>query len=137
MVPSLAARCDVLLRSALAQVERRPPSLEPHDHALALAHAAGDRSLEANLLRQRARDRIAAGGSVDLALADYAAGEAGFEALGIRPLLAETHAEHGLLLAQEGRLDDARDQLVQGVNLYEEMGMASAAEAARNALANR
>ena len=65
MVPSLAARCDVLLRSALAQVERRPPSLEPHDHALALAHAAGDRSLEANLLRQRARDRIGAGGSVD------------------------------------------------------------------------
>jgi hypothetical protein len=33
-------------------------------------------------------------------------------------------------------LDDARDQLVQGVNLYEAMGMASAAEAARNALAN-
>jgi tetratricopeptide (TPR) repeat protein len=136
MVPSLAARCDVLLRSALAQVERRPPSLEPHDYALALAHAAGDRSLEANLLRQRARDRIAAGGSVDLALADYAAGEAGFEALGIRPLLAETRAEHGRLLAQEGRLDDARDQFAQAANLYEEMGMASAAEAARNALAN-
>jgi len=73
---------------------------------------------------------------VDLALADYAASEAGFEALGIRPLLAETRTEHGRLLAQEGRLDDARDQLVQGVNLYEEMGMASAAEAARNALAN-
>jgi tetratricopeptide (TPR) repeat protein len=136
MVSSLAARCDVLLRSALAQVERRPPSLEPHDHALALAHAAGDRSLEANLLRQRARDRIAAGGPVDLALADYAAGEAGFEALGIRPLLAETHAEHGRLLAQEGRLEDARDQFTQATNLYEEMGMASAAEAARNALAN-
>jgi tetratricopeptide (TPR) repeat protein len=136
MVPSLAARCDVLLRSALAQVERRAPSLEPHDHALALAHAAGDRSLEANLLRQRARDRIPAGGSVELALADYAASEAGFEALGIRPLLAETRAEHGRLLAREGRLDDARNQLAQAANLYEEMSMASAAEAARNTLTN-
>jgi tetratricopeptide (TPR) repeat protein len=136
MVPSLAARCDVMLRSAIARVERRPPSLEPHDHALALARAAGDRSLEANLLRQRARDRIAAGGSVDLAVADYEASEAGFEALGVRPLLAETRAEHGRLLAQEGRLDDAREQLAQAANLYQEMGMASAAETARNMLAN-
>jgi hypothetical protein len=136
MVASLAARCDVLLRSALAQVEQRPPSLEPHDHALALAQAAGDRSLEANLLRQRARDRVAADGSLELALADYAASEAGFEALGIRPLLAETRAEHGRLLAREGRLDDARNQLAQAANLYEEMSMASAAEAARNTLTN-
>jgi hypothetical protein len=136
MVASLAARCDVLLRSALAQVEQRPPSLEPHNHALALAHAAGDRSLEANLLRQRARDRVAADGSLELALADYAASEAGFEALGIRPLLAETRAEHGRLLAREGRLDDARNQLAQAANLYEEMSMPSAAEAARNTLAN-
>jgi tetratricopeptide (TPR) repeat protein len=136
MVASLAARCDVLLRSALAQVEQRPPSLEPHDHALALAQAAGDRSLEANLLRQRARDRVAADGSLELALADYAASEAGFEALGIRPLLAETRAEHGRLLAREGRLDDARNQLAQAANLYDEMSMASAAEAARNTLTN-
>jgi tetratricopeptide (TPR) repeat protein len=136
MVPSVAARCDVLLRSALAHVERRPPSLEPHDHALALARAAGDHALEANLLRQRARDRIAAGGSVDLAAVDYEASEAGFQALGIRPLLAETHAEHGRLLAQAGRLDDAREQLTQSANLYQEMGMASAAETVRNTVAN-
>jgi tetratricopeptide (TPR) repeat protein len=136
MVPSVAARCDVLLRSALAQVERRPPSLEPYDHALALARAAGDLSLEANLLRHRARDRMAADGSVDLALADYAASEAGFQALGVRPLLAETRMEHGRLLAQEGRLDDARDQLAHAANLYQEMGVASAAATARNALAN-
>jgi tetratricopeptide (TPR) repeat protein len=127
MVPGVAARCDVLLRSALAQVERRPPALEPHDHALALARAAEDRSLEANLLRQRARDRIAAAGSLDLALADYEASESGFEALGIRPLLAETRAEHGRLLAQDGRLDDARDELTQAATLYQEMGMALAA----------
>jgi hypothetical protein len=106
------------------------------NHALALAQAAGDRSLEANLLRQRARDRVAADGSLELALADYAASEAGFEALGIRPLLAETRAEHGRLLAREGRLDDARNQLAQAANLYEEMSMASAAEAARNTLTN-
>jgi hypothetical protein len=33
-------------------------------------------------------------------------------------------------------LDDARNQLAQAANLYEEMSMASAAEAARNTLTN-
>ena len=85
------------------------------------------------MLRQRARDRVAAGGPLDLAFADYAASEAAFEALEARPLLAQIRAEHGRLLAQNGRLDEAREQLAQAAKLYEQMGMTSAAEATRNA----
>jgi len=136
MVPSVSARCDVLLHSAVARAAQRPPTLERHDNALALAQSARDRSLEADLLRQRARDRVAGGGPVDLALADYKASEAAFEALQVRPLLAQTQAEHGRLLAQVGRLQEARDQLEQAVMLYEEMGMLSAAEVTRNAVEN-
>jgi hypothetical protein len=73
---------------------------------------------------------------VDLALADYKASEAAFEALQVRPLLAQTRAEHGRLLAQVGRLEEARDQSEQAAMLYEEMGMLSAAEVTRNAAEN-
>jgi tetratricopeptide (TPR) repeat protein len=134
MVSSVAARCDVLLHSAVARAAQRPPTLERHDYALALARSAGDRSLEAALLRQRARDRIAGGGPVDLTLADYAASEAGFEALHVRPLLAQTRVEHGQLLAHVGRLAEAREQLERAATLYEEMGMTSAAASARSAM---
>ena len=73
---------------------------------------------------------------MDLALADYKASEAAFEALQVRPLLAQTQAEHGRLLAQLGRLQEARDQLEQAAMLYEDMGMLSAAELTRNAVEN-
>ena len=122
MVPEFGAFTNVLLDSARAQLTRTSPTLDRYARALQLVRASHDRLKEAELLRQRARDRMAAGHETDLALADFAASEAIFDRLGARPSLAQTLQEHGETLRQSGRSEEARPHLDRAAALLAEMG---------------
>jgi tetratricopeptide (TPR) repeat protein len=129
MAPTMLAFCHVLADSASARASGRVVPLEGHDGALELTRQIGDRMTEAEVLRQRARDRGARGEQLELATADYAASEASFEALGARPMLAHTLTEHGRLLAEAGRDDEARALLGRASSMFQEMGLTEAAAA--------
>lgn len=123
----LAAYCDMapvrieftraLLDSARAQCAGTTALSDRLDAALELARQGGDRFGEAEVLRQRARERVRCKGPTESALGDYAAAEAIFRALRARPDLAQTIEEHVEAARLAGRDQDAESLLAQGAEL--------------------
>ena len=121
--PEFTAYASVLLGSAQAREANEAPGLDRYEPVLALVREAGDRLREAELLRQRARDRVAGGAPAADADADYRAAEEALESLGARAALAQTLQEHGRVLDEAGRREDAAGVLARADALFAEMGL--------------
>lgn len=75
------------------------------DRVLDLARGSGDRFGEAEVLRQRARERVRCEGPGDSALADFESAERIYGDLGALADLVQTLDEHAAVLESAGRLE--------------------------------
>lgn len=91
MVPVKVEQAELLLASARAQSGSGAYAFEHYDRALELARQLDDRFAQAELLEQRARDRIASGDSEE-AQRDLQSAVAILEELGAGPDLARVRA---------------------------------------------
>jgi len=107
LLPTRSEFTRALLDSARAHAAGTAPSLERIDRVLEMRRALGDRSGEGEVLRQRARDRLAAGFPFEEVHADYLAAEQIFRDVEARPALTQTVDEHARVLADAGRRDEA------------------------------
>ena len=126
VVPVKIEQSRALLESARARTGDVPPSFDKFERALELARETADRLAEGEILRQRARDWLAANEPLEAVLGDLEASERVFAALDARPGLAHTLAEHGDILLRAGRADEGRQLLDRARSLCAEMGVSLA-----------
>jgi tetratricopeptide (TPR) repeat protein len=103
--------------------------------ALATARSIGNRVGEAGILWKRAQADVTHG-ETDRALAGFGASAAIAEDLGARPQLARVLRDWGDALRAAGKLDEGDVTLRRALNLFDEMGITSEADAVRAALAS-
>lgn len=103
------------------------------EEGLATVRSTGNRYGEAGILWKRAEARTRRG-EWDEALADFAASAAILEAEGARPNLARVLRGWGETLRAAGRAAEGDEKLRRALALFEEMGIASDADAVRATL---
>ncbi|HEX3175998.1 MAG TPA: adenylate/guanylate cyclase domain-containing protein [Methylomirabilota bacterium] len=126
-VMAYLARWTVLLGEALLARGDAAGALATADRAIALSLAHGERGHEA-LAWRLIGDVHARGGVGDLTSAREAYGQALAlaEELGLRPLIARTHAGLGRVARRLGHLEDAEAHVAHAVVLFADMGMRAA-----------
>jgi tetratricopeptide (TPR) repeat protein len=104
------------------------------DQALDMTRSINNKIGEAGILGKRA-EALVARGDMDAANADFAAGTALAEELGLRPGLARTLRAWGDALRSAGRSDEADATLRRALAVFDELGLAPEASAVRAELA--
>jgi tetratricopeptide (TPR) repeat protein len=104
------------------------------DEALETARSIDNKIGEAGILGKRAESLIALG-EFDAARADFEAGTAIAEELGLRPWLARTLRTWGEALRAAGRADEAEPILKRSLALHEQLGLDDEASSLRAVLA--
>jgi tetratricopeptide (TPR) repeat protein len=104
------------------------------DEALETARSIDNKIGEAGILGKRAESLIARG-EFDAARADFEAGTAIAEELGLRPWLARTLRTWGEALRAAGRADEAEPILKRSLALHEQLGLDDEASSLRAVLA--
>ena len=127
---------NAYLRSAAASLGDFRPAGLTFDEALVEARAIRDRWGETHVLWKRAETEAKKPDpDREQVLADYAAAAAGFEAMGARPYLARALQDWGNALRTMGRPAEGQEKIRAALELFDELGLVTEADALREQLA--